>query len=150
MTARRAQCHFWPQRQKFFFSFRSSAERKERSYQSPRHAPAMVTLRTGFEVCLNWLLLFGPSAETLLSSHRTICKKSLQETRSEVSNKRIQVRKVLLHQCWENRDPARPLAWLFWKSVRTPVISAPQQTEMTAADSGCYSVFKPAVRTWLV
>ncbi len=104
----------------------------------------MVTLRTGFEGCLNWLPLFGLSAETRY--HRPQRSPSLPETRSEWRISEFQVREVLLHQCVQHRDrdSARPLGWLFWKSVRTLVISASQQTAMTAADSGRISVFKRA------
>lgn len=48
-----------------------------------------------------------------------------------------------------DRPPARPAGCLFWKSVRTPVISASQQTAMTAADWGGISVSEPAFGPWL-
>lgn len=132
--------------QVFCSTFCNSAERKQRSYQSPRQAPAMVTLRTGFESCLNWLL-FCLTTETLLSSPRKVVKFARNTQR--MLNDWIQVRDALLHQCAAPGPSPGVSTSCFEKSVRTPLISAPQQTAMTAADSGCITALKPAGGPWL-
>lgn len=148
MTAPRLQCHFWQHWRSVFFFFRilGGAQREELPKSATRSSDGDFThgIWSPLELtALVWSQRWNSCYRRIEQSARKFARSRQRGAEKVNPGKKSLDASVLV-------QPARPLGCLLWKSVRTPLISAPQQTEMTAADSCCHSVFKPAVRTWLV
>lgn len=149
MTSGVTQRNFWRRRRSVPVYFLILGGAQTRSYQSPRQAPAMVTLRTGFGSCLHWLLFSLPKtlSASLPPKSRQVCKKhTAHDERLNPGKTRPAA------SAWRRRDgqPAPPPGLLVLKSpcaLRLSLLhNKPRWQPQTQAAGLCLN---PTAGLWL-